>query len=81
MLLKDKNVILTGAGRGIGQVIAQLFAEEGANIALLSRTKEELEETLGLIKSKSPSSFIHIADISDEKQIKEAFTKIKSKFS
>jgi len=81
LLLKDKNVILTGAGRGIGQVIAQLFAEEGANIALLSRTKEELEETLGLIKSKSPSSFIHIADISDEKQIKEAFTKIKSKFS
>ena len=81
MLLKDKNVILTGAGRGIGQVIAEIFAEEGATIALLSRTKEELEETLGLVKSKSPLSFICVTDISDEKQIREAYSKIKCKFS
>jgi len=81
LLLKNKNVILTGAGRGIGQVIAQILAEEGASIALLARTKGELEETLGLIKSRSPLSFMCVTDISNEKQIKEAFTTIKCTFN
>ena len=80
MLLKNKNVILTGAGRGIGQVIARKFATEGATLALLSRTKEELEETLELIKSDSPSSIIVPVDISDEAQVKKVISLIKSRF-
>ena len=32
-LLKDKNVIITGASRGIGRGILELFVENGANVA------------------------------------------------
>ena len=79
-MLKNKNVILTGAGRGIGRIIACKFAKEGASLALLSRTRDELEETFELIKSDSPSSFINPVDISVESQVKNVFSLIQSRF-
>src|SRR5688500_3920761 len=43
--LTDKVVIVTGAGRGIGKSIAEICAEDGADVALGSRTVSELEAT------------------------------------
>ncbi len=40
MLLKGKNVVITGSGRGIGKAVAIACAKEGANIGLTSRTLE-----------------------------------------
>ena len=37
---KDKNVVVTGAGRGIGQAMATAFAAEGAKVAVLSRNEQ-----------------------------------------
>ncbi len=49
-LLENKNVIITGASRGIGEAIALKFADQGANIAFTYRSSEgkakELEEKL-----------------------------------
>ena len=49
-LLEGKNIIITGASRGIGKGIAELFAENGANIAFTYRSSDieakELEEEL-----------------------------------
>jgi len=49
-LLKQKNVIITGASRGIGKGIARVFAENGANIAFTYRSSfeeaKELEKEL-----------------------------------
>ncbi len=45
MLLKGKNIVITGSGRGIGKAIAIACAKEGANIGLISRTLEELNIT------------------------------------
>ena len=49
-LLKDKNVIITGASRGIGKGIAEVFAENGANVAFTYSSSEqpalELEKEL-----------------------------------
>jgi 3-oxoacyl-[acyl-carrier protein] reductase len=42
MILKGKNIVITGSGRGIGREIALACAKEGANIGLTSRTVEEL---------------------------------------
>ncbi len=49
-LLENKNVIITGASRGIGEAIALKFADQGANIAFTYRSSEskakELEDKL-----------------------------------
>jgi len=41
-LLKGKNVVITGAGRGVGKAIALACAKEGANLGLVARTIEEM---------------------------------------
>lgn len=38
----NKTIVITGSGTGIGQAIAQKFAENGANIIILGRRKEPL---------------------------------------
>ncbi|MFX1345947.1 MAG: SDR family NAD(P)-dependent oxidoreductase [Promethearchaeota archaeon] len=43
MILKGKNIIITGAGRGIGRAVAIACAKEGANLGLTSRTIEQLK--------------------------------------
>ena len=59
MLLKDKNVIITGATRGIGKGIALEFAKQGANIAFTySRSVDEakgLEKELSKLGVKAKS--------------------------
>jgi NAD(P)-dependent dehydrogenase (short-subunit alcohol dehydrogenase family) len=50
-LLKDRNILITGAGSGIGQAAANAFAEHGATVILLGRHKGRLEETYDAIES------------------------------
>ena len=58
-LLKEKTVIITGASRGIGKGIAQLFSLQGANIAFTYRSSKEeaklLEEELRVHAGKVKS--------------------------
>ena len=41
---EEKNVIVTGAGQGIGRAIAERFAAEGADVMLIGRRREPLDE-------------------------------------
>lgn len=43
MSLKNKNAIITGAGKGIGKAIAIALAKEGVNLGLIARTTADLE--------------------------------------
>jgi 3-oxoacyl-[acyl-carrier protein] reductase len=43
MRFRDRTVLVTGAGRGIGRSIALRFGEEGAKVALVSRTEADLQ--------------------------------------
>ena len=43
-MLEGKTAIITGASYGMGQTMAELFAEEGANVVLTARGQEKLDE-------------------------------------
>jgi NAD(P)-dependent dehydrogenase (short-subunit alcohol dehydrogenase family) len=76
MRLQNKVALVTGAGSGIGKESALLFAREGANVAILSRTEEELEKVADEIKRTGRDALILTADISKENDIKKAYDKI-----
>jgi 3-oxoacyl-[acyl-carrier protein] reductase len=75
MLLKGKNIVITGSGRGIGKAIAIACAREGANLGLTARSSNELEETKNEIKNMSNDTKLAIstADIMKYDQVERAF--------
>jgi len=75
MLLKGKNIVITGSGRGIGKAVAIACAKEGANIGLTSRTSEELNNTKQEIISLGidVKVIIQTADISKYDEVAAAF--------
>jgi len=50
--LKNKRVIITGGGSGIGQATAQRFADEGAKVFIFDINEEAMAETTKLIPVK-----------------------------
>ncbi|MCU7854503.1 MAG: YciK family oxidoreductase [Candidatus Thiodiazotropha sp. (ex Lucinoma borealis)] len=50
-LLKERIILVTGAGSGIGQAAAKAFAEHGATVVLLGRNERKLEATYDLIEA------------------------------
>ncbi|MHA1985576.1 MAG: SDR family NAD(P)-dependent oxidoreductase [Promethearchaeota archaeon] len=77
MILKDKNVVITGSGRGIGKHIALLCAREGANIGLTSRTLSQLNNARKEIENVATGVKLsaHAGDITDLEKVKTIFKK------
>jgi 3-oxoacyl-[acyl-carrier protein] reductase len=75
MLLRGKNIVITGSGRGIGKSVAIACANQGANIALTARSNEELiqvkkeVEMLGINVKVS----LKAADVTNYEEIRVAF--------
>lgn len=62
--MSDKVVIITGAGSGVGQAAMVLFAREGAQVVGVSRTRVNLERTLGQVREAGGQGSIIAADLS-----------------
>lgn len=79
MILKGKNIIITGAGRGIGKAVAIACAREGANIAITSRNEDELKSVKEEIEklNSGVKVIIKIADITKYPEVEECFKKFK----
>ncbi len=73
--LKGKTAIVTGGGRGIGQVIARGLAKAGAEIVIISRTGGE--ETVRLICEEDDGKAYDIkADVTKEEEVDKAVAEI-----
>lgn len=70
--LEGRVALVTGAGSGIGQGIAELFAAEGANVALLELVDEKGRETLDRIRGAGGEALLIPADVSNDRDVQLA---------
>jgi NAD(P)-dependent dehydrogenase (short-subunit alcohol dehydrogenase family) len=76
MQLSGKVALITGAGSGIGRAAAKLLAKEGARVAGLGHTEDELKETIEEIREAGGEAIPIVADISEVKAMQDAYRKV-----
>lgn len=69
---KDKIVVITGAGSGIGAATAQRFAKDGATVVLVGRTRDKLDALAAELPA-SDKVFIRPADVSSTEDVNALF--------
>ena len=72
--LKGKVAVVTGGGRGIGQVVARGLSKAGAEVVILNRSGAD--ETLGMIASDGGKAYYISTDVVKEDSVDEAFAEI-----
>ena len=73
--LKNKNALITGAGKGIGKAIAIALAKEGVNVILVSRTQADVDQLANQTNNLGVKSLALSADVSDMNSINSAVEK------
>jgi 3-oxoacyl-[acyl-carrier protein] reductase len=76
MNLQDKVIIITGAGRGLGKATALTLAKEKPKLALLARTKSELESVAASVKTLGATALVLPTDLRSPEQIMTAVKKV-----
>ena len=69
---KEKNVLISGASRGLGLELARIFAAEGAGLLLLARDAERLRQTARELEVYGTRVSTFTCDVTDPVQIREA---------
>ena len=66
-----KKALVTGGGRGIGRAIALAFAQQGADVAIAARGRDELEHVAGEIRATGRKASVHVVDMGDTRKAVE----------
>ncbi|WP_415328023.1 SDR family NAD(P)-dependent oxidoreductase [Chryseobacterium sp. MMS23-Vi53] len=74
--LKNKKVVVTGGGSGIGQAIAVQLAANGAEVHILEITEQNGQETLQKIQSAGGNVKVYACDVSKQKDVLAVFEQI-----
>lgn len=75
--LQGKNIVITGASSGIGAEIAKVCAKRGANLALLARSVDKLQQLKIEFEERfSIQVFVHKLDVSNTDEIERVFQTI-----
>jgi 3-oxoacyl-[acyl-carrier protein] reductase len=78
--LKNKNALITGAGKGIGKAIAIALAKEGVNVILVARTQSDLESVAAKVNALRVKSMVLTADVADINSVNTAVEKALDEF-
>ena len=80
MAFTDKVAFITGAGSGIGKATAVLLAQQGAKVAVVSHTADEVKETVAEIMKGGQEALSIVADVGQEEQIQRGVQEVINKF-
>ena len=78
--LKGKIAFITGASKGIGVSIAELFAAAGADLALTARNEEELKQTAEAARKHGVKVWTKTAEMGDADDVKDLADAVLEKF-
>ena len=80
MRLNKKIALITGAAQGQGEAVSKRFAEENCKLILVDKNIKKLQEVNENINKNGGSSICYQIDVTNEKNVKILFEKIKKKF-
>lgn len=80
MELKDKVIVITGGGRGLGRAMALELAGHGAKLALVDLNQDDLDATVGLCQEKGVEARSYIANVSEETSVEKLFNDVVADF-
>ena len=75
-----KLAVIVGAGRGMGNNIAERFAKENFRVVLVARRQNLLDEYAAELSVKGYEVFTHAADVSDTDSLTKFFTDVQNQF-
>ena len=78
MMLQNKIVLITGAAKGIGRAIAELFANEGARLVLTGRNVEALETLTATLLPHADGHLVYTMDVREIDSIRQVFEALSS---
>lgn len=78
--LKDKCVVITGGGTGIGKETAKAFLEEGAKVTILGRREAPLKEFQDEAKSQGYEIDYYTCDVTNLERVKEVASNVFKKY-
>jgi len=76
LALTGQRAVVTGAGRGIGRAVAELLAARGAEVALLARSADELQEVASGIEADGGRARVFVVDVLDDAALQRTFADI-----
>jgi 3-oxoacyl-[acyl-carrier protein] reductase len=80
-MLKGKVAVVTGGSRGIGRAIAEKFAENGANLAIIAtRATEEAKKFIEELKEKGVDARLYTCDIKKPEEVESVAEEITADF-
>jgi NAD(P)-dependent dehydrogenase (short-subunit alcohol dehydrogenase family) len=71
-LLRDEVALVTGAGRGIGRAIAEALAREGAGVALMARSKDQVDQAAAGIQASGGRAVGVVGDVTSASDVQRA---------
>jgi ketoreductase len=80
MRLTNKIAVVTGASRGIGRSIASAFADEGAHLVLVARSRDQLENVAAEINQKSGTAVPLPCDVSSPRDVRNLTRTVEDEF-
>ncbi|HEV3186579.1 MAG TPA: SDR family oxidoreductase [Acidimicrobiales bacterium] len=78
--LKGRSALVTGAGRGIGRAIALGLAADGARVALLARSLDQLAEVAAAVRADGGTALVVPTDVGDPVALDEAAAMVLAEF-